>query len=135
MWTVGRVKALLSVLGFVSVAAGIIGFFVPLWPSTVFFIIALALFAKSNPEAERKLLEHPRIGPVLRDWRSDHSIARKTKVTASVLIAVTIGVSICLSGFLWLRGVLVVVAISLIVYLCTRPEPKAYQADQSKQIV
>lgn len=128
-------KALLSVLGFVSVAAGIIGFFVPVWPSTVFFIIAVGLFARSNPAAEKRMLEHPRIGPVLKDWRSERAIARKTKVTASLLIALTFGVSIYFSGLLWLQITLVIVAASLIVYLCTRPEPKAYQADQSKQIV
>jgi len=128
-------RALLSALGFVSVAAGIIGLFLPLWPSTVFFIIALAFFAKSNPEAERKLLEDQRIGPVLRDWRSDRAISRKTKVMASFLIAATIGVSIYFSGYLWLRWLLVFVAIALIVYLCTRSEPRAYREDQKKQIV
>ncbi len=128
-------RILLSALGFGSVAAGVIGFFVPIWPSTVFFIVALALFAKSNPEAERRLLEHPRIGQALRDWRSEHAISRKSKVTASILIVVTIGVSIYFSEILWLRWLLVVIAILLVIFLCTRREPKAYLADQSKQIV
>lgn len=128
-------RILLSALGFGSVAAGVIGFFVPIWPSTVFFIVALALFAKSNPEAERRLLEHPRIGQALRDWRSENAISRKSKVTASILIVVTIGVSIYFSEVLWLRWLLVVIAILLVIFLCTRREPKAYRADQSKQIV
>lgn len=128
-------RVVLSTLGFVAVTAGIIGFFVPLWPSTVFFIVALALFAKSNPEAERRLLEHPRIGSALRNWRSEHAISRKTKVTASIVIVVTIGVSIYFSEILWLRWLLAVIAIILVVFLCTRREPKAYRADQSKQIV
>jgi len=128
-------RILLSALGFGSVAVGIIGFFVPIWPSTVFFIVALALFAKSNPEAERKLLEHPRMGRALRDWRAEHAISRKTKVTASTLIVGTIGVSIFFSEHPWLRWLLAVTAILLVAFLCTRREPKAYRADQTKRIV
>lgn len=134
-WTVGRVRTLFSALGYASVSAGVIGLFVPLWPSTVFFIIALALFAKSNPEAERKLLEHPRIGPVLRDWRLERAISRKSKATAILLIVFTIAISIYSAEATWLRLLLGIIALALVIFLATRREPKAYRADQPEQIV
>lgn len=128
-------KPVLSALGFVSVVCGIIGLFVPVWPSTIFFIIAVGLFAKSNPAAEEKLLQHPRIGPTLRNWRESRSISRRSKLSASVTIAVMIGISIYFVGPVWLKVGLALVAVALIIFLCTRPEPKASQEDQSRQIV
>ena len=50
-------------LGLISVGVGAIGIIVPGLPTTVFFIIAAACFAKSSPRLERWVLDLPRIGP------------------------------------------------------------------------
>lgn len=51
--------------GMLCVGMGVIGIFLPVWPSTVFFLGASCFFARSSPRLQRKLLEHPRIGPLL----------------------------------------------------------------------
>lgn len=63
-------------------ALGMIGAVVPLMPTTVFLIAAAACFAHSSPRFEAWLLEHPRFGPTLRDWRAHGAISRPAKLIA-----------------------------------------------------
>jgi uncharacterized membrane protein YbaN (DUF454 family) len=69
-------------LGGGLIAIGVIGAFLPILPSTVFFIAAAACFARSSPRLERWLLNHPRIGPAIRAWRADGAISAPAKVAA-----------------------------------------------------
>lgn len=117
-------RVLLSLLGFCSAGCGVIGLFVPVWPSTVFFIVAVALFAKSNPRAERWILEHPTIGRGLSAWQEERAIARPAKIAASIAILLSFGVSVYFIEMLWLRVALSVFGACLILFLCTRPEPR-----------
>jgi uncharacterized membrane protein YbaN (DUF454 family) len=114
---------MLSLLGFTSLGFGIAGFFLPVWPSTVFFIVAAALFAKSNPKMERWLMEHPRVGPSLRAWREEKAIARSAKIAATLAIIISFGISIFFANLLWLQAGLFALGAALVVFICTRPEP------------
>jgi len=69
-------------LGWVMVALGVIGLVVPLMPGVVFLIGATWCFARSSPRFEAWLLDHPRLGPPLRDWRAAGAIPRPAKVMA-----------------------------------------------------
>ena len=69
-------------LGWVMVALGVIGAVTPLMPTTIFLIIAAACFARSSPRLEAWLLDHPRFGKTLRDWRANGAISRQAKAMA-----------------------------------------------------
>ena len=115
-------RILLAVIGFVAVGCGVIGLFVPLWPSTVFFLIAAALFAKSSPKAEKWLLEQPTIGSTLRNWREKRAISRSAKISATIAIALSFAISILVLDLMWLRIALALFALALIIFICTRTE-------------
>lgn len=70
--------------GFVSLAVGFIGLFLPLVPTVPFVILAAFCFARSNPEWEARLLEHPRFGPHIRAWRTSGAISRKGKAAGVI---------------------------------------------------
>ena len=66
-------RRLYLALGLVSLGLGIIGAFLPLLPTVPFLLLAAFLFARGNPAWEKRLLDHPRWGPPIRDWRGARS--------------------------------------------------------------
>lgn len=121
-------RPLLFALGVLCIALGVLGAFLPLLPSTVFFIVAAWAFARSHPPFQLRLLEHPLLGPPLRDWGAGRGLSARAKVLAVLSITLTFTVTI---GFvvepLWLRVALGVLAAVLITYLLRRPTRKALE--------
>ncbi|MDQ0322529.1 uncharacterized membrane protein YbaN (DUF454 family) [Pararhizobium capsulatum DSM 1112] len=75
------------VLGWVLVAIGVVGAFLPLLPTTPFLLLAIWLFARSSPKMESWLFNHPRFGPGLRTWRDERAIPTRAKALAVIMIA------------------------------------------------
>jgi len=75
-------RALWLALGWLFVLLGFVGAFLPLMPTTIFLILAVGCFARSSPQLEAWLLDHPRFGPSLRAWRENGAITRKGKLLA-----------------------------------------------------
>ena len=69
-------------LGVICVGLGIVGAFLPVMPTTVFMLIAVWAFSKSSARLERWLLEHPRFGPRILEWRAHRTIPLPVKLTA-----------------------------------------------------
>ncbi len=69
-------------LGLVLVGIGGVGVIVPVLPSTVFFIGAAACFARSSPRFEQWVLDLPRIGPLVREYRRGLGMPRRAKIVA-----------------------------------------------------
>jgi len=56
---------ILDGIGLAGLAVGTIGIFVPGWPTTVFWIVAVACFLKTRPLFVRPLLKTPVVGPAI----------------------------------------------------------------------
>lgn len=69
-------------LGLLSVALGAIGVALPIMPTVPFLLLAVYFFARSNPEWERRILDHPHWGPQVRDWYERRAISRRAKTMA-----------------------------------------------------
>jgi uncharacterized protein len=74
------------VIGWVAVGIGSIGIVVPGLPTTVFFIIAAACFARSSPRFERWVLDLPHIGRAVRDYRAGLGMSRRAKAFALTMM-------------------------------------------------
>ncbi len=72
----------LTALGCTMLALGALGAVLPLLPTTPFLLVAAACFSRSFPQLETWLLEHPRLGPPLRDWRRSGAISGRAKAMA-----------------------------------------------------
>jgi uncharacterized membrane protein YbaN (DUF454 family) len=105
------------------VGLGVLGTVLPVMPSTIFFILALWAFKRSSPRLERKLLDHPVIGPTLQDWDANRAVKRRTKIVAITAIWACLLVSAVLVGKTTVTAILAVTGIALTWYLGTRNEP------------
>ncbi|MBL1149574.1 MAG: Inner membrane protein YbaN [Fimbriimonadales bacterium] len=117
--------------GVILVALGVVGAFLPVMPTTIFLILAAGCFGKSSPRMERWICEHPRLGPPVVAWQQERSIRMRHKVFAIVLIWISILSSVAFADLaLPLDGMLLVIAVSLTVFLLTRPtkvdQPSAF---------
>ncbi len=87
--------------GLIAVALGIIGVALPIMPTVPFLLLAAFCFARSNPAWEQRLLDHPRYGPSLRDWRERRAISRRAKVAAVAAMSVGAVVTWLTLGWPW----------------------------------
>jgi uncharacterized membrane protein YbaN (DUF454 family) len=94
-------RALYTVLGLLSVALGAIGAVLPIMPTVPFLLLAVYFFARSNPEWEQKILDHPHWGPQVRDWRERRAISRKAKTLAILAMAAGVVVTWYTLGAPW----------------------------------
>ena len=76
-------------LGFLAVGLGAIGAALPIMPTVPFLLLAVYFFARSSPELEQKILDHPHWGPQVNDWRERRAISRSSKTMA--IGAMTVG--------------------------------------------
>lgn len=106
--------------GLTFVGLGTIGFFVPVWPSTIFFILALWAFKRSSEKLENWLLNHKIVGSTLRDWDENKWIRKRTKIIAITMVWVGIGVSCLFVKKPFVYGILGTTAILLTWYLLSR---------------
>jgi uncharacterized protein len=74
------------VIGWVAVGIGSIGVIVPGLPTTVFFIIAAACFARSSPRFEQWVLDLPHVGRAVRDYRAGLGMSRRAKAFALTMM-------------------------------------------------
>jgi uncharacterized membrane protein YbaN (DUF454 family) len=79
-------RVLLLALGWVAVGLGSIGIVVPGLPTTGFFVLAAACFARSSPRFERWVLGLPKVGPMVRDYRAGLGMPRRAKVVAIAMM-------------------------------------------------
>ncbi|MBV7266459.1 YbaN family protein [Erythrobacter ani] len=68
--------------GIIALGLAAIGAVLPIMPTVPFLLVAVFCFARSNPEWERRIIEHPTWGPQLRDWRERRAIRRPAKLAA-----------------------------------------------------
>lgn len=100
-----------------SVALGTAGIFLPVLPTVPFLLLATFCFAKSSPKWKEKLLHHPFIGKPLREWMEHKGIGKKQKVISIAFLWVSILISAYFVDILWVRLLLLAVAIAVTVHL------------------
>lgn len=109
---------LLVIFGWLFIVLGIIGVILPIFPTTPFLIVALALFAKSSPRFHKMLLNNVWFGPILKQWEDKKTLSRKTKYKAFFLIIITFSISVAIfDNNIQLQLLLVGIAIILLYFI------------------
>lgn len=112
----------LLTIGFVAVGLAVAGIFLPVLPTVPFLLLALACFARSSSRFYTWLLEHAHLGPMIRPYLQGRGISRSSRRKAIALLWASIAVSmLLLLESPWLRGLLLIVACSVSLYLLRLP--------------
>jgi len=114
-------RAFWILIGCFSVVCGVAGIVLPLVPTTPFMLLAAFAFARSSPRLYNKLLSHPHFGPMIRNWRRDGSIDKRSKALALIVMAACVCISLYIRvpDYLMLIQVLILGAVAT--FILTRP--------------
>ena len=107
------IRLLWVFLGSLSVGMGVIGIFVPGWPTTIFLIIASYFYIRSSEKLYNWLINNKILGIYLKNYYSGKGMPLKAKIF-SILMMWSFGL---LSIFLWIPSNLMIVKITVFILL------------------
>ena len=83
-------KWILTISGLLALGLGILGIFLPVLPTTPLLLLAASLFLRSNKGLYDWLLNHPKLGPYIRNFMEHKAIPLKIKVISVSLVWITL---------------------------------------------
>ncbi len=92
---------------------GVLGIFLPILPTTPFLLLAAALYARSSEHFYYWLLHNKWFGDYIKNYREGKGIAWKIKLRTISLLWVTILFSIFKVEILWVRILLLLIAVAV----------------------
>lgn len=116
------IRSILLVSGFIAVALAVIGIFLPVLPTVPFLLLALACFARSSEKFYSWLINHNRLGPLVKPYLENEGLPPGVKIKAIILIWVSIGIStLFLVSILWVKVMLLLIALGVTAYILRMP--------------
>lgn len=109
-------------LAVTSLALGIIGAFVPVLPTVPFVLLAAWAASRGSPRLAHWLETHPRMGPMIADWRRGGVVSRKAKWLATSMMA---GAAVIMAVFVrpwWVPVTAIFIMTAVNLWLWLRPE-------------
>ena len=104
-------------IGITALLLGILGIFLPILPTTPFILLAAGCFARSSERFHVFLLGNRVTGPIIYEWCMHRSIPRRVKRWVYLMIILSFGSSILIVSALWLKLMLIVLAIVLTTFI------------------
>ncbi len=100
------IKPLLIVAGFLFLALGVLGIFLPVLPTTPFLLLTSYCFLKSSRPLYHRLLSHKVLGPYIRNFSENKTIPRRVKIYILLMLWLSLGLSFYLIDNTALRLIL-----------------------------
>jgi uncharacterized membrane protein YbaN (DUF454 family) len=109
----------LNALGFLSLAIGAVGVFVPVLPTTPFVICAAGCFSGANPAVYKKLASSKYFGEYVRNYKEKTGVSAAARARGLIFLWVTLGVSAAIFRYPALWAILGVVGIAVSIHILT----------------
>lgn len=106
---------------------GFIGALLPGMPTTVFLILAAWAASKGWPALDAWLINHPKYGHLIREWRANKTIPRRAKGIAISMMCVSAILLQLTPAPYWVKIFTDSVMFIVAIWMWTRPEPKKMQ--------
>lgn len=84
-------KIFLAIVGLLSLGLGVAGVFLPVVPTTPLLLLSAWCFVHSSPRLYEWLMNHPRLGVYIKNFREYRAIPLRVKVVSVGMVWLTIG--------------------------------------------
>ncbi|TMO53436.1 YbaN family protein [Pseudoalteromonas phenolica] len=111
----------LHAAGIFFVGLGFVGMALPVMPTTIFFILALACFTRSSPKFANWLLTHPKFGEPLRLWQDHQVIPAKGKWGAGLGMLLGYLILIYSQPAFWVLALVASIEVAVMIYILSKP--------------
>jgi len=109
-------------VGWISIAGGVIGIFLPLVPTVPFLLLGAVCFSRSSEKFHGWLVDHKQLGPLLRDFLSGGGIPLRAKIMTIGMVWMSISATTFLVvRVFWVRGLLLAIGTGITLYLLSLP--------------
>jgi len=88
------IRAILIIIGTISVLLGLIGIILPLLPTTPFLLLGAASYAKSSDKFYNWLIGNRLFGSYIKNYREGRGIPLRVKITAISFLWITILITV-----------------------------------------
>lgn len=113
---------LLVGLGFIFLAIGVLGSFLPVLPTTPFVLLAAACFSVGSPKLQKKLKKSEFFKSYIEYYEKKTGVAKKTVIKSIVFVWIGLAISIYLTRNLWIALLLIGIGLAVSVYLTSLTE-------------
>ena len=110
-------KILYIVSGTLCLILGSIGLFVPILPTTPFWLLTAWLYTRSSPYLYRKVMNIPLFGNCIRNFHEYKAIPLRGKIITITTLWITIGISIWIIAKVWIAILLIAIAIGITIHI------------------
>lgn len=111
-------KAILIFFGFLFIALGVAGMFLPLVPTTVFLLLAAYCFSRSSERFHTWLLNNKWCGPYIKNYTDGLGMTLRDKTTTISILWISLFVSMWfVAGKLWVVALLGVIGVGVTIHL------------------
>ena len=114
------IRAILLIVGTLSLVIGIIGIFIPLLPTTPFLLITAACYARGSDRFYNWLLCNKLFGNYIKNYREGKGVALNIKIISLSLLWTTILFSaVFVVSALLIKIILITIAIAVTIHILT----------------
>ncbi len=118
------IKILMMVLlGYICLIIGIIGIFIPVWPTTPFFLLSVGCFS-ATPKLKQRMLKIPFFKEHLINYQNRNGLALKSVISSLVFLWLMILLSIYYVGNIYMSISLIIIAILVSIHIIYMSKPK-----------
>lgn len=111
-------RFLFLALGTISLILGLVGMFLPILPTTPFFLLTAFLFMHSSEKWHNRLMSNKITGPVIADYKIHKSIPMRKKVVILSLLWSTMLINIIwLVENLWIDLLLLIISAGVTIHI------------------
>ncbi len=109
---------ILIIAGTFLVGIGILGIFLPVLPTTIFFILAAACYARSSEKFYMWLMHNRYFGKYIRNYRMGNGMTISSKIVTITFLWITILISaFYMTDNFYVRIVLILIAVLVTIHL------------------